>query len=132
MLKRLDNHLLNYHKGVTRAENDRQPHSSSKSCKLRVTCMLPGCYKEVLHFLKHLKNIHYHTIEKEKKESNNRTEHNPATVDEKSDERNEAKKKEEIHGENVNEDESNEKVCKVVPEADSSDLELLSEQEGLD
>ena len=44
----------------------------------------------------------YHTIEKEKKESKNRTEHNPATVDEKSVERNEAKKKEEIHGENVN------------------------------
>lgn len=38
--------------------NDQQQHFSSKSCRSRVTCTLPGCGKEVLHFAKHLKNIH--------------------------------------------------------------------------
>ena len=38
--------------------NDGKPHFSSQSCRSRVTCMLPGCSKEVLHFSKHLKNVH--------------------------------------------------------------------------
>ena len=57
MLKRLSNHLSRCHQGVTRAMNDRQPHFASQS-RSRVTCMLPGCGKEVLHLSKHLKNTH--------------------------------------------------------------------------
>ena len=57
MLKRLENHLSRCHQGVTRAMNDQQPHFASQS-RSRVTCMLPGCGKEVLHLSKHLKNIH--------------------------------------------------------------------------
>ena len=62
MLKRLDNHLSRCHRGVTRAYNDclRTPILQSRK---RVTCLLPGCFKQVLHFSRHLKNLHLMTID---------------------------------------------------------------------
>ena len=57
MLKRLDNHLSRYHKGITRGMNDSlQPQKESHQS--RVKCLLPGCFKEVKHFPRHLKNMH--------------------------------------------------------------------------
>lgn len=56
-LKRLDNHLSRKHKGVTRGMNDKQPVLQQPG-KLRVTCQLPGCGKEVIHLSQHLKNMH--------------------------------------------------------------------------
>ena len=68
MQKRPDNHLARCHKGVTRAMNDNQ--SILPPSHLRVTCLLPGCGKEILHISHHLKNMHcdmclteYHTEE---------------------------------------------------------------------
>lgn len=58
MQKRLDNHLARCHKGVTRAVNDNQPILHSPSSDLRVTCLLPGCGKQILHLSHHLKNMH--------------------------------------------------------------------------
>ena len=57
-LKRLDNHLSRYHKGVTRAMNDRQSLNLSHSNKSYVTCLLPHCGKDVLHLSHHLRNKH--------------------------------------------------------------------------
>lgn len=57
MQKRLDNHLARCHKGVTRAMNDNQPILPPSY--LRVTCLLPGCGKEILHLSHHLKNMHH-------------------------------------------------------------------------
>lgn len=57
-LKRLDNHLSRYHKGVTRAMNDRQPLNLTRSNKPHVTCLLPHCGKDVLHLSHHLRNKH--------------------------------------------------------------------------
>ena len=62
MLKRLDNHLSRCHKGVTRAYNDRLRTPILQSRK-RVTCLLPGCFKQVLHFTRHLKNLHLMTVD---------------------------------------------------------------------
>ena len=56
MQERLDNHLAKCHKGVSRAMNDNQP--ILPPIHLRVTCLLPGCGKEILHLSHHLKNIH--------------------------------------------------------------------------
>lgn len=60
MLKRLDNHLHKFHRGVTRGLNDNQPKRCvlEKSGKSRVTCLLPGCFKEVIHLSRHLRNVH--------------------------------------------------------------------------
>jgi len=60
MLKRLDNHLNKFHRGVTRGFNDNQPkrHVLEKSGKSRVTCLLPGCFKEVMHLSRHVRNVH--------------------------------------------------------------------------
>ena len=57
-LKRLDNHLSKYHKGVTREMNDRQSLNLSRSNKAYVTCLLPHCGKDVLHLYHHLRNKH--------------------------------------------------------------------------
>ncbi|XP_068757677.1 uncharacterized protein [Montipora capricornis] len=57
-LKRLDNHLSRYHKGVTRAMNDRQSLNVSHSNKSYVTCLLPHCGKDVLHLSHNLRNKH--------------------------------------------------------------------------
>lgn len=57
-LKRLDNHLSRYHKGVTRAMNDRQSLNLSHSNKSYVTCLLPHCGKDVMHLSHHLRNKH--------------------------------------------------------------------------
>ena len=37
--------------------NDKQPVLQQPG-KLRVTCQLPGCGKEVIHLSQHLKNMH--------------------------------------------------------------------------
>ena len=60
MLKRLDNHLNKFHRGVTRGLNDNQPKRRvlEKSGKSRVTCLLPGCFKEVIHLSCHIRNVH--------------------------------------------------------------------------
>ncbi|CAB3998113.1 Hypothetical predicted protein [Paramuricea clavata] len=57
-LKRLDNHLLASHPGVTRGENDNKPLKLTLVNKTRVKCLLRGCEKEVIHFKQHLKNRH--------------------------------------------------------------------------
>jgi len=60
MLKRLDNHFNKFHRGVTRGFNDNQPKRRvlEKSGKSRVTCLLPGCFKEVIHLSRHIRNVH--------------------------------------------------------------------------
>ena len=57
---RWDNHLHKFHRGVTRGLNDNQPKRRvlEKLGKSRVTCLLPGCFKEVIHLSRHLRNVH--------------------------------------------------------------------------
>ncbi|KAJ7369587.1 hypothetical protein OS493_037833 [Desmophyllum pertusum] len=105
MLKRLDNHLSKYHKGVTRRMNDRQPHFKSKSCV-----------------------ADYHAKLEEKKESKNQRKQNPFTDDTIVAESNQAKEK---RNESSDNDESTGEVSDVVPETESSD-EALSEEESSD
>ena len=57
-LKRLDNHFLASHPGVTRGENDNKPLKLMLVNKTCVKCLLHGCEKEVIHFKQHLKNRH--------------------------------------------------------------------------
>lgn len=57
-LKRLDNHLLRSHKGITRATNDRKPYPSPQAQRAWVKCLFPSCGKQVMHLHNHVKNVH--------------------------------------------------------------------------
>lgn len=130
MLKRLDNHLLRCHQGVTRGINDRQPHFSSQSCRSRQTCMLPGCGKEVLHFSKHLKNIHamsatdYLAKVEEKRESRGKRK-SPSKYHTNIDKMNEPKRKKK--DKSVNNKETNGMGFETVPKSDSSEAFTMQE-----
>ena len=56
-LARLDNHLSKFHRGITRAMNDRLPRPLETS-QLLVSCPLPNCGKTVKYLAKHKKNQH--------------------------------------------------------------------------
>lgn len=133
MLMRLDNHLSRCNQGVTRGMNDGQPHFSSQSCRSRVTCMLPGCSKEVLHFSKHLKNVHaisatdYLAKVEEKRESQSKRK-SPSKYHTNIDEMNELKRKN--NNKSFNDKETTGMVFEAIPESELS--EAITVQESPD